>query len=250
MEESGKVKNIGIIGGIGPEATIEYYSYMADKARERIAENDGDFSWLPNIIIYSLGRENFSGDAFGKPEKPEQIKAVIEKLHRAGADFCIGACNSLHVVYDEIKDELPIPWISIMDATAEAIVAKGMTKVGLMGTILTTTQGFYHKVLAEYGIETIQPPAEAVQKIHDIIRHELVWADFRGESRTYLIECMEEMVGRGAEGVILGCTELPLIVKQEDTSIPVIATTTSLAKKATDYAWGESPLRKLPGSGS
>lgn len=230
------MKNMGIIGGIGPEATIQYYTYLIDRVRERIAA-DGDFSWIPNIIIYSLGGENFSGDAFGKPGKADQVRAVIERLHCAGADFVIGACNTLHIVYDQIKDDLPIPWISIMEATAEAIVAADMNKVGLMGTVLTTTHGFYQAALAEQGIETIVPPAEDIQKIDELIKNELIWADFREGSRVYVIDCMEEMVQRGAQGVVLGCTELPLLVKQEHTSIHLFPTTTILAQKALDYAW-------------
>lgn len=248
MIDKNNFRNIGIIGGIGPDATIEYYSYMLDQVKERIVA-DNDFGWKPNIIIYSLGGENFSGDAFTKPDKPEQIKAVIESLHRAGAEFCIGACNSLHIVYDKIKDDLPIPWLSIMDATAEAICAAGMNKVGLIGTKMTMTHGFYQKVLTEYGIETIVPPADDVQKIHDLIQTELIWGDFRKETRAYLINCMEEMVSRGAQGVILGCTELPLIVKQKHTLITVLPTTTILAQKALDYAWDECSLKEFLGSG-
>lgn len=248
MIDKSNFRNIGIIGGIGPDATVEFYSYMLDRVKERIAA-DGDFGWNPNIIIYSIGREKFSGDAFVEPDKPERIKGVIEDLHRAGADFCIGACNSLHIVYDKIKDDLPIPWISIMDATAEAICAQGMSKVGLMGTQMTMTHGFYQSVLSEYGIETIVPPADDIQKIHDLIQEELIWGDFREETRAYLIDCMEELVSRGAQGVILGCTELPLIVKQDHTSIPVFPTTTILAQKALDYAWFECALKEIPGTG-
>ncbi len=232
------MKNIGIIGGIGPEATIEYYSYIINKVRERISLDD-DFSWIPNIIIYSLGRENFSGAAFGMPDKPAKVRAVIERLHQAGADFVIGACNSLHIVYDELAEDLPIPWISIMDATAEKIVGADMNVVGLLGTYMAMTDGFYHRALARHGIQTITPDSDIMHRVDEIISTELIWNIIREDSKRYLLECMELLAQKGAQGVILGCTELPLLVKQEDTPIRVFPTTTILAQKALDYAWAE-----------
>jgi aspartate racemase len=232
------MKTIGIIGGIGPEATMEYYAYMFEKVRERV-EASGDFGYVPEIIIYSLGREQFHGSAFGQPDKPAKVKAVIEKLHRAGADFVIGACNALHITYDELADDVPIPWISIMDATAEEIKKAGMTKVGLLGALLTMTHGFYHRALAKHGIETITPDPEAMQKIDDIISTELIWNVMTEESKQYVLGCIEELVRRGAQGVILGCTELPLLIKQKDTHIRVFPTTTIHAQKALDYAMAD-----------
>jgi len=230
------MKNMGIIGGIGPEATIEYYTYILDKVRERISI-DHDFSWIPDIIIYSLGGEDFSGSAFGTPDKPAKVRCVIEKLHRAGADFVIGACNSLHVLYDELAGDLPIPWISIMDATAEAILNSEMNVVGLLGTHLTMSHGFYHRALARHGIQTITPGSETMRRVDEIISTELIWNRMREDSKTYLLHCMEELSRRGAQGIVLGCTELPLLVKQKDTSITLFPTTTILAQRALDYAW-------------
>lgn len=232
------MKNIGIIGGVGPDATIEYYSYIFNKVRDRISA-EKDFSWIPNIIIYSLGREDFSGSNFGKPDMPAKVKAVIERLHAAGADFVIGACNSLHVVYDQLADSLPIPWISIMDATAEAITHANMTKVGLLGTYMTMTEGFYHRALARHGIQTITPEPDIMHRINEIISTELIWNHMLDGSRRYMLDCMETLTQRGAQGIILGCTEIPLLIKQEDTMIKVFPTTTILAQKALDLAWEE-----------
>jgi aspartate racemase len=230
------MKTIGIIGGIGPEATMDCYSYIVDRAREQLAR-DGDYSRLPNIIIYSLGEQKFAG-LFGEPDQMAKIRAVIEALHRAGADFVIGACNSLHVVYDRLSSVVPIPWISIMDATAEAILKAGMSKVGLMGAMLTMTDGFYQQALSRHGIEVVAPSEEAIRKIDGIINTELVWNKMTAESKKYLLACVDDLARRGAQGVILGCTELPLIVKQKDTPIRVFPTTTILAQRALDEAWG------------
>lgn len=230
------MKNIGMIGGIGPEATIDYYSYIFDRVRERISINN-DYSLIPNIIIYSLGRAKFSGEGFGEPDKPALIRSVIEKLHLAGADFVIGACNALHMVYEELAQDLPIPWISIMDATAEAILQDGKSVVGLLGNYLSMTNGFYHRALARHGIQTITPDEGAMRRVDEIIETELVWNVMKDETRRYLLDLIDELSDKGAQGVILGCTELPLIVKQEHTPVRVFPTTTILAQKALDVAW-------------
>ncbi len=232
------MKNIGIIGGIGPEATMEYYSYMFEKVRERISV-DNDFSWVPHIIIYSMGRENYSGSNFGTPDKPEKVRAVIEQLHAAGADFVIGACNALHIVFDELSGTLPIPWISIMDATAEAIKKANLDTVGLLGTYMTMTEGFYHRALASHGIKTITPDEDDMCKVEEIILSELIWNKTLDVSRNCLLGIMEKLVQKGAQGIVLGCTELPLLVKQKDTPILIFPTTTILAQKALDLAWEE-----------
>ncbi len=230
------MKNIGIIGGIGPEATIEYYSYIFDKVRERISI-ENDFSWVPNIIIYSMGRENYSGSNFGTPDKPEKVRAVIERLQASGADFVIGACNALHIVYDQLVDTLPIPWVSIMDTTAEAITKANMGTVGLLGTYMTMTESFYQRALARHGIQTITPDEKEMREVEEIILSELIWNRMLDGSRKRLLGIMEKLVQKGAQGIILGCTELPLLIKQTDTQIKIFPTTTILAQKALDLAW-------------
>ncbi len=233
------MKTIGIIGGIGPEATMEYYAHIFKKVRQHL-ETHGDYGYIPDIIIYSLGGDDYSGSAFGLPDKPARIKAVIETLHRAGADFVIGACNTLHVMYDDVSQDLPIPWISIMDATAEAINKAGMSKVGLLGTVLTMTDGFYHRALARHGIETITPDPKTMKKIDEIISTELVWDRMEKESRQFALSCIEELERQGAQGIVLGCTELALLIKQADTHVRVFPTTTIHAQKALDLAMDES----------
>jgi aspartate racemase len=225
------MKTIGILGGLGPEATLEYYSYIVRKYYETY----GDYDY-PEIIIYSVSPGEYVGDAFAQPDKPAKIKAFIEKLHLAGADFVIGACNTLHVVYDEVSKDIPIPWFSIMDATAEAIKKEGLTQVGLLGTLITTKHGFYQKALARHGIETITPDEEALKKIDDIIFTDLVRAVATDEARQFVLGCIEELKQQGAQGIVLGCTELPFLIKQEHTDVRVFSTTTIHAQKALDLA--------------
>jgi len=225
------MKTIGILGGLGPEATVEYYTYITRKYYEIHANYDH-----PEIIIYSVRSGEYLGSNFELPDKPAKIRAVIEKLHLAGADFVIGACNTLHVVYDEVSKDIPIPWISIMDATAEAIIKKGVNRVGLLGTCITTKNDFYQKALAEHGIETITPGSQVLEKIDEIIFNELIRAVVTKESKQYVLGCIDELKQRGAQGIVLGCTELPFLIKQEDIDIHLFPTTTIHAQKALDLA--------------
>ena len=234
------MKTIGILGGLGPESTCEYYRYITRTYYETYA----DYAY-PEIIIYSVRFSKYIDLGY---EAASEVKAAIEKLHRAGADFVVAACNSIHIVFDEVSEDIPIPWISIMDVVAEQITKEHIKKVGLLGTIFTMSRGFYHKALAERGIETITPGGNAQKKVNEIIFEELVRGITRDESRCFVLECIEELSQNGALGIVLGCTELPFLIKQEDTTLPVFDSTALHAQKALDLAlektkWGNG--RKL-----
>lgn len=222
------MKTIGILGGLGPESTLLYYSYITKKYHETY----GDFAY-PEIIIYSLKFSEYIDRGY---ETPQKIRTAIGKLHSAGADFVIAACNSIHIVYDEVCRDIPIPWISIVDAAGEQIQKTGMKKVGLLGTVFTMTNDFYPKSLAKLGIETITPDRETQKKLNDIIYSELVTDKIIDSSKQFILECIEELHRNRAQGVVLGCTELPMAVHQEDTAVPVFDTTVIHAQKALDLA--------------
>ena len=225
------MKTIGILGGLGPESTLEYYAYITRK----YYEIRSDYAY-PEIVIYSLSFQDFIDAGY---ELPDRVKAAIEKMHLAGADFVVASCNSLHLVYDKVFQEVPIPWVSIMDATAEQIKKEGLKKVGLLGTIFTMGKGFYQKALASHGIEAIAPGIEAQKKVNEIIFTELVRAVIKDESRQFVLGCIEELRQNGAQGIVLGCTELPFLIKQEHTSLRVFDTTAIHAQKALDLALEE-----------
>jgi aspartate racemase len=153
-------------------------------------------------------------------------------MHQAGADFVVAACNSVHVVHKEIADAISIPWISIMDATAERIRQAGFTRIGLLGTIFTMTKGFYTSALAAHGIETLLPEPDAQRRISRIIYDELITETVKEDSRRFAIECILRLIYQGAQGIILGCTELPFLIQQRHSSVPVFDTTEILAQKA------------------
>jgi aspartate racemase len=222
------MKKIGILGGLGPESTVSYYLYIIHKYQEE----HKDFAY-PEIIIYSLNFQKFINAGY---EIPDEVKTAIGKLHDAGADFAVAACNSVHIVYDEIKNDLPIPLISIIDVTGDEIKKSGMKKVGLLGTIFTMSKGFYKKGLARMGIETILPEMDDMTTVNKIIYEELVKNEVNNESRLKVCKIIENLARKGAEGIILGCTELPFLIKQSDTTIKVFDTTAIHAQRALEIA--------------
>ena len=233
------MKRIGILGGLGPESTAAYYNYIT---RWYYAEHH-DYNY-PEIIVYSLTFKPYIDAGYFRPD---DVKAALLALHRAGADFVVAACNSIHIVYEEVHRDLPIPWVSIMDATAEAIKARGMKKVGLLGTVFTMSKGFYQRAFAAHGLEALTPEPAAQKRINDIIFGELITARIVPESKRFMLQCVDELAARGAQGVVLGCTEIPFLVQQPDTAVPVFDTTVIHARKALDLALGSSrPSRTHP----
>lgn len=226
------MKTIGILGGLGPESTVSYYTYITRKYYETC----GDYAY-PNIVIYSMSFRQIIDAGY---DAPDEVRAAIGKLHRAGADFVIAACNSIHLVYDEVSRNIPIPWVSIMDVTAERIKKDRMTRVGLLGTVFTMGKGFYQTALARHGIEVITPDAESQEKVNEIIFGELVRNKVRPESKEFVLECIDALGQRSAEGVVLGCTELPFLIQQEDTRMPVYDSAAIHAQKALELAMAPS----------
>ena len=222
------MKTIGILGGLGPESTCEYYRYITRKYYETYS----DYAY-PEIIIYSVSFSKFIDRGY---EAADDVRAAIEKLYRAGADFVVAACNSIHIVFDEVSGDIPIPWISIMDVVAGQIKKEHNKKVGLLGTIFTMSKDFYHKALNEHGIETITPDSKTQKKVNEIIFNELVRGIVREESKHFIMECINELHQNGAQGIVLGCTELPFLIRQKDTNLPVFDSTALHAQKALDLA--------------
>jgi len=222
------MKKIGILGGLGPESTISFYLHIIHKYEEEYK----NFAY-PEIIIYSLNFQRFINAGY---EIPDEVKTAIGKLHHAGADFAVAACNSVHIVYDKIKDDLPIPWISIIDVTGEEIKKAGIQKVGLLGTVFTMSKGFYKKGLAGMGIETIIPETEEMETVNNIIYRELVKNEVKKESRLKVLKIIENLASKGAEGIVLGCTELPFLIKQSDAAVKVFDTTAIHAQRTLKIA--------------
>jgi len=205
------MKTVGIIGGIGPESTIEYYRLIIASYRER--KRDGSY---PSILINSIDMTKML-DLIGASDLAkvtEYLLAEVEKLERTGADFGALASNTPHIVFDEIRRRSSLPLISIVEATCEAAHALGLKRVGLFGTRFTMQARFYPDVFSMKGISLAVPEQEDQAYIHEKYFSELVYGIFLPETRDRLLAIVDRMKEReGMQGLILGGTELPLILK-------------------------------------
>jgi len=159
-------------------------------------------------------------------------------LKRAGADFTVIATNTMHILFDRLQAQADMPLISIVDATAEAIKEEGFRKVGLMGTQFSMTKPFYREGLAKHGIDVVTPSMEDQDYIVKVIFEELSISKLTEESRRGYLEIIDKLVERGAQGVVLGCTEIPLLVTPELTDVKLFDTATIHAESALRYAIG------------
>ena len=222
------MKKIGILGGLGPESTASYYEYITQEYYRKY----GDYAY-PEIIIYSLNFQEIIDVGY---ESPARIKDAIESLHKAGADFVVAACNSIHIVFDEVSKNIPIPWFSIIDAAAQEIKESNISKVGVLGTIFTMSKDFYKKGLAKHQIESIVPSDEDQKIVSNIIFKELITNKVNEDSRQIVLKIIDKLIAKGAQGIVLGCTELPFLIKEGDIDVKLINTTTIHAQKTLDMA--------------
>ncbi|MFQ6076847.1 MAG: aspartate/glutamate racemase family protein [Candidatus Bathyarchaeia archaeon] len=226
-------KRIGILGGLSPESTITYYEYITRTYYERF----GDYNY-PEILIYSVNFQEFvDWQKEGRWDRAaDKMVEALAALHRAGADFGVIATNTMHIVFDEVQERSPMPLISIIDATAEAIKRESIRVVGLLGTIFTMSESFYRDGLSKHGIKTLVPNRDDQQYINRVIYGELTVGKILPESRKGFVRIVEDLKSRGGQGVVLGCTEIPLLMREEDCDTRLFNTTTIHAEKALEYA--------------
>ncbi len=218
------MKTLGIIGGIGPESTVDYYRLIVAAYREQ--RQDGSY---PAIIINSIDlnklRDLVTANALA--DLSEYLVAELQRLARAGADFGLLAANTPHIVFDDIRRQSPIPLLSIVEATCEAAKALGLKRLGLLGTRFTMQGRFYPDVFSAAAITLAVPTEDEQAYVHDKYMGELVNGIFLPETRERLLEIVDRLRGReGIEGVILGGTELPLLLRDAASrDIPFLDTT-------------------------
>ena len=226
-------KKIGILGGLSPESTVTYYLHIVHRYHE-LYGNHG----YPETIICGVSFQQYENWMLN--EDWDSIERSLLKklkiLKRAGVDFALIAANTMHIVFDRLQAQIDLPLISIVDATAEAINAEGFKKVGLIGTQFTMSKNFYRDGLAKYGIEVITPGKVDRNYIGKVAFEELSIGKFTEESRKGVLEIIDKLVSMGAEGIVLGCTEIPLLIRQQDTLVKVFDTATVHAEKALEYA--------------
>ena len=216
-------KKIGIVGGLSPESTVSYYLYITRNYTERYGNYD-----YPEIIIYSVSLENYH--KWRRLDRwdliVDDLVSCFKKLEKAGADFGLIATNTMHKVFEHVADAIDLPLINIIDETAIKANESGLKTVGLLGTKYTMSDGFYQERLSKFDVTAIVPNSEQQEVVHKIIVEELVRGQFLRRSKDRYIEIIHDLVSRGAEGIILGCTEIPLLVKEEDLAVQLLDTAT------------------------
>jgi len=226
-------KRIGILGGMSPESTAEYYEYITRTYTERF----GDYGY-PEIVIYSVSFQPYVD--WPKEDRwdlvAQGLSEAAGRLEAAGADFIVIATNTMHLVFDQVQASVNVPMLSLLDVVGEAILSRGMKTVGLLGTKFVMEKTFYQDALARKGITVLVPDAGDREYVNDVIYNELVAGRILGESRAGFITIIKKLAACGAEGVILGCTEIPLLVSEADAGIPLFDTTTIHAEAALNYA--------------
>ncbi|WP_411954628.1 aspartate/glutamate racemase family protein [Alkalibacillus sp. S2W] len=227
------MKTIGVIGGMSWESTAEYYQEMNRQVKERLGGLHSAECMIYSVDFAEIERYQ----AEGEWDKAGQVLAEAgKKLELAGADVIVLATNTMHKVIDQIDKAIEVPTIHIADATADAIKAQGLNRVALLGTKYTMEQEFYKGRIAEQNLEVLVPNETDQNRVHRIIFDELVLGEFHDHSREYYIDVINRLVQQGAEGVIFGCTEIGLLIKSHDVTVPVFDTSQIHVTRAVDYA--------------
>ncbi len=208
------MKKIGLIGGLGPEATVDYYTAIIDAFKE---ENKGSLNY-PEIIIYSVNMDHF----IGKVQRKEYISAIdyltqgLQALERAGADFIAITANTPHLFFYDLQKRVGVPMLSIVEATAREAQRLGVKRVGLLGTGFTMDSDFFPEVFSRYRVEVVPPSDSDKEYINKKLFSEIELGIFKEETRKGLEEVIRRMQKEeNIDGIIMGCTELPLILKEE-----------------------------------
>lgn len=227
------MKIIGLIGGTTWISTLEYYRIINEEINEKLG---GKHS--ASCILFSI---NFEETIIKNHDNWNEItKSIIyaaKTLEKAGAELIIICANTIHKIADEVQNSIKIPLINIIDVTGEKIAEKRIKKVGLIGTKITMNEDFYKKRLKDkYEIETIIPDIKDQDIINNIISDELTFNIIEKSSKQKLLKIINKQISKGAKGIILGCTEIPLLLKNSDIEIPVFNTTSIHAKKAVEYS--------------
>lgn len=230
------MKTIGLIGGMSWESTVTYYKIVNEIIKEKLG---GLHS--AKVLLYSVDFQEIEAcQAKGEWDKSADILAeAARNLEKAGADFIVICTNTMHKVAPQIQTQIGIPILHIAEATAQELKEHQINKVALLGTKYTMKQDFYKAKLIDAGIEVLIPEDEDVELVNHVIYDELCLGIISQTSREKYLQIIEKLQEHGAQGVILGCTEIGLLIKQEDTSLPVFDTTQIHGTKAALLALAE-----------
>lgn len=231
------MKTIGMLGGMSWESTTSYYVALNEGIKNALGEHHS-----AKIVLHSVDFDPIKKlQHQGEWRKTGEILAqAAESVEAGGADFLLICTNTMHKVAPQIEAAINIPILHIADATAKQLQRNNITKVGLLGTQFTMSQAFYKGRLTEkFGIDVVVPNDEQQQIVHNIIYNELCLGEIKDASRDQYVEVVRNLHERGAQGVILGCTEIALLIQQEHTAVPLFDTTAIHSASAVEYAISE-----------
>ncbi len=228
------MKTIGLLGGMSWESTVSYYQFINERVRERLGEQHSAKICLYSVDFDEIERLQHAG---AWDRTAVVLTDAARRVERCGADFLVICTNTMHKVAPEIEKGISIPILHIADATAEAISDRGLKTVGLLGTKFTMEQDFYRgKLESEYSLKVLIPDEAERDLVHRVIYEELCLGEIKENSRDNFLEIIQNLHNKGAQGVILGCTEIALLVKQKHTDVPLFDTTMLHALRAVDIA--------------
>jgi aspartate racemase len=228
------MKTIGLIGGMSWESSLEYYRIINETVKARLGGFHSAHSVMYSVDFAEIEALQHQGKW---PETAQILSRAARSLQTAGADFIVLCTNTMHKVAAEIESAVRIPLLHIADATAQIIAARGLKRVGLLGTRFTMEGDFYKgRLIQKHGLEVLVPGTADRELVHRVIYEELVVGRTEPSSRREFAAIIERLVGEGAEGVILGCTEIGLLVKDKDSPVPLFDTTRIHAEAAVDLA--------------
>jgi aspartate racemase len=234
ISKNGKNMNaLGLIGGTSWHSTIDYYRVINQAVNDHFGNNTN-----PPLSIFTLNQAEVH--RFQKEDKWDSIATMFidagHRLQAGGAEALLFCANTPHKIYDKVDEKIEIPIIHIADATSKAIKAQGLQKVGFIGTKFTMKEDFITGRIRSKEINVIVPEEEeTIDELHRIIIDELTYNKILPSSKAYVLNVLQEMINDGAQGVILGCTEFPLMIFQEDLTVPVFNTSEIHAQEAIDF---------------
>jgi amino-acid racemase len=230
------MKRIGLLGGMSWESTAEYYRLINEATRDRLGGLHSADCLLRSVDFVEVEQLQRTGDW---KQAGALLAAEARGLEAAGAELLVLCTNTMHKVADAITDAIGIPFVHIADTTAQAVAARGLTTVGLIATAYTMEQDFYVGRLRDvHGLDVLVPDEPDRRIVHDVIYKELCVGVIRDDSRTEYQRIIADLAARGADGILLGCTEIDLLIGPEDAPVPVFDTTRLHAHRAVDLALG------------
>jgi aspartate racemase len=231
------MKKIGIIGGIGPESTIDYYKLIIGAFHEKQADLG-----YPEIIIYSANLSSLMKilEAKDWENLTDWLLEKVVALHKAGAEFAVIGSNTPHIVFDKVSSRSPIPMLSIIEETRKNAQKRGLKKLGLLGTRFTMESDFFKKPFGDTGMAVVVPEKEDQELIHHMLFSEIELGIIKDSTRNELLSIAKKMIDRHfIDALILGCTELPLILNKDEFGIPFLNTTAIHAASIVSYCIGK-----------